>query len=69
MFPAADGQQTGQQKLAALQPLVQQMLTQYVQANFPDADKVQDASLMESAAVDAVNAIVKALNAHNVKGS
>lgn len=63
MFPAAAGQQTGSQKLAAVTPMVQQMLLSWAQSSLPGHNKVKDPTLLAKAAGEIAGGMADAMNA------
>jgi hypothetical protein len=61
MFANVPGQ-TGAQKLAAVAPLVQQLVIQYVEANEPGASKIKDAKKLAAACAGVASNMADALN-------
>ncbi len=63
MFPAVAGAQTGSQKLAAVTPMVQQMLLSWAQSALPGHNKVKDPALLAKAAQEIGGGMADAMNA------
>lgn len=62
MFPAIAGATTGSQKLAAVTPMVQQLIIQYANDKLPGANKILDPQKLANASAQITSGFADALS-------